>query len=235
MKNFLLAMVLMFSLISKASAENLLIVGENEVTDAIKKEFVEQGQDEKLDLEFFGGQTIFHIKDAKTAKILVSGLKIDELQNKFFCNMEIFADGKAYAKTDIQGRYYVIGQVYVPAKNIQKGEIITPEMLKVISVRMNRIKPSFVVEKEKLVNKEAKKVLSEGKIVTHRDIGVKMLIKKGDVVTAVYKTDKMQITAKAEALGEGAKGDKIELLNQKSKKVLYGEVVDQDTVVIEGQ
>lgn len=235
MKNFLLAAVLMLGLITKVNAENLLIVGEDEITEAIKTEFVEQGQDEALDLEFFGGQTIFHIKDAKNAKILVSGLKLNELQNKFSCNVEIFADGKSYAKTDIQGRYYVIGQIYVPAKNIQKGEIISADMLKTIAVRMNRIKPSFVTEKAKLVNKEAKKVLAEGKIISNRDIGSKMLIKKGDTVTVVYKTDKMQITAKAEALGEGAKGDKIELLNTKSKKVLYGEIVDQDTVEIDVQ
>lgn len=235
MKNFILAMVLVLGLITEVRAEELLIVGENEVTEAIKTEFEEQGLDETLDLEFFGGQTIFHIKDAETAKILVSTLKIDEIQNKFSCNMEIFADGKSYAKTDIQGRYYVIGQIYVPAKNIQKGEIITPDMLKTISVRMNRVKPSYITDKDKLLNKEAKKVLSEGKIVTGRDIGSKMLIKKGETVTVVYKTDKMQITAKVEALGEGAKGDKIEVMNVKSKKVLSGIIVDRDTVEVEAQ
>ena len=40
----------------------------------------------------------------------------------------------------------------------------------------------------------------------------------------------MQITAKVEALSDGGLGDKIELLNPKSKKTLFGEVLDKDTV-----
>lgn len=232
---FFLAAVLTLCQISMASAENLLIVGEDEIRQAIEKEFVEQGQNQALDVEFFGGQTVFHIENAQKAKILVSGLKTDELQNRFSCKAEIFADGKSYARTSITGRYFLLSEIWVPAQNIQKGEVIAPEMLKQVTVRQNRIKPSFVTDKERLVGKEAQKLLKEGKIVIDRDIGNPMLIKKGDVVTVVYRTDKMQITAKVEALGDGGKGDKIEMLNPKSKKMLFGSVIDKDTVEAEIQ
>ncbi|MGN0913863.1 MAG: flagellar basal body P-ring formation chaperone FlgA [Alphaproteobacteria bacterium] len=216
-----------------ANAEDLLIVREDEIAEAIKEEFVEQGMEETADLEFFGGQTFFQIEDARTAKILVSDLKTDELQNKFFCKVEIFADGKAYAKTEVQGKYYVLGEVYVPARNINKGEVITEDMLKTIRVRMNRIKPANVIDKDKLINKETKKSLKEGKVVNARDIGNKILIRRNDIVTIVYKTDKMQITAKVQAMSDGAKGEKIEVMNTKSKKVLFAEVIDANTVEIE--
>lgn len=235
MMKFFFAAVLMLSQISMAKAENLLIVGEDEIRQAIEQEFVEQGQNQNVDLELFGGQTVFHIQNAQKAKILVSGLTLDELQNKFSCNAEIFADGKSFAKTDISGRFYLLSEIWVPARNIQKGELIKPEMLRQIQVRVNRIKPSFVTDKDKLVGLEAKKLLKEGKIVSDRDVGKQMLIKKGDTVTVVYKTDKMQITAKVEALNDGGEGDKIELLNPKSKKTLFGEVLDKDTVSAEVQ
>lgn len=149
--------------------------------------------------------------------------------------MEIFADGKAFARTVVSGKYYVLGEIYVPARNIDKGELITPDMLKTITVRMNRVKPMFVTEKDKLVNKEAKKYLKEGKIVTDRDIGEKILIKKNDLITVVYKTDKMQITARGQARQDGVKGERIEVENTKSKKVLVGTVVDAETVYIDVQ
>lgn len=216
-------------------AENLLMVSEDEVSEAIKKEFVEQGRPEAVDLEFFGGQTVFQIENAREAKILVEGLKADELQNKFSCAVVVFADGKPFARTNISGKFYVRGDIYVPARNIDKGEIISPEMLKTISVRMNRVKPMFVVDRDKLVNQEAKKYLKEGKIINDRDIGHKILIKKNDLVTVIYKTDKMQITARGQARQDGAKGDKIEVENTKSKKILIGTVVDTDTVNIDVQ
>ena len=218
-----------------ANAEDLLIVREDEIAEAIKEEFVEQGMEETADLEFFGGQTFFQIEDARTAKILVSDLKTDELQNKFSCKVEIFADGKAYAKTEVQGKYYVLGEVYVPARNINKGEVITEDMLKTIRVRMNRIKPANVIDKDKLINKETKKSLKEGKVVNARDIGNKILIRRNDIVTIVYKTDKMQITARGQARQDGVKGERIEVENTKSKKVLVGTVVDAETVYIDVQ
>lgn len=61
------------------------------------------------------------------------------------------------------------------------------------------------------------------------------MVKKGEIVTSVYRTPKMQISAKVEALEEGGKGDKIEVRNVNSKKVLFAEVVDADTVMVEMQ
>ena len=78
-------------------------------------------------------------------------------------------------------------------------------------------------------------MLKEGKLITANDLGEKILIKKGDVLTALYATPHMQITAKVQALEDGAKGRKIELLNTKSKKNLYGEVIDAETVKIDVQ
>ena len=56
---------------AEEAAENLLMVSEDEISEAIKKEFVEQGRPEAVDLEFFGGQTVFQIENARKAKILV--------------------------------------------------------------------------------------------------------------------------------------------------------------------
>ena len=73
------------------------------------------------------------------------------------------------------------------------------------------------------------------KIVNDKDVGKVILVKKGEIVTSVYRTPKMQISAKVEALEEGGKGDKIEVRNVNSKKVLFAEVVDADTVMVEMQ
>ena len=227
--------VLIFIAGNVKAAENVLVVSEDDVSEAIRKEFLEKGRLETVDLEFFGGQTVFQIEDAQQAKILVEGLKTDDLANKFSCKVEIFADGKAFARTTVSGKFYVLGDAYVPARPIDKGEVISQDMLKVIPVRMNRIKPNFVVDADKLVNNEAKKYLKEGKIITDRDIGPKILVKKNDLVTLVYKTDNMQITVRGTARQDGAKGDKIEVENSKSKKILIGVVEDADTVNIDVQ
>lgn len=218
-----------------AVAKDVLMVSEDELYSALREEFVDQGSADNIELEIYGGQTSFEIEDAKKAKILISKLKLDELQNKFSAEVEIFADGRAYAKTNVQGKYYALIDIWVPAQNINKGEIITEDKLKTIQVRSNRVKPVNVVEKDKLLNLETKKALKEGKVIGQRDIGKILMIKKGEVVTSVYKSKGMQITAKVEALDDGYKGQKIEVMNTKSAKKFFATVVDKDTVEVDVQ
>lgn len=222
-----------FCLLVVVSAEaKEVFVGENDLAVALKKEFAAQGLVEDIELEVFGGQTKFTFEADGEVKIWVSNLQYDELHNKFSADVEVFADGHSQGKTTIMGKYFVMSEVWVPGENIAKGEIITDNKLKTIAVRTTRMKQIYITEKEKLMGREAKKSLKEGKPVTSRDIGDVLLIKKGDIVTSVYKTPHMVITAKVEAKEDGAEGNKIEVINTKSKKVFYGTVVSKDTVEV---
>lgn len=232
-KLFFIITLAFFPLI--AMAQNFTYVNEDKISDAIRREAVERLGEEEVELEFYGGQTSFSFENVKQTKIMVSNAKFDELQNKFSAEVEIFADGKSAAKTTLQGKYYLLAEVWVPAVNINKGETITADNLKSIKIRSNRIKPQNLVEKDKLLKKEAKRNLREGKIVNDKDVGRVIMIKKGDVINSIYQNQAMQITAKAEALEDGCRGDKIEVRNTKSKKTFYGEVVDADTVKVELQ
>lgn len=224
---------LLWGLAYAATASAAVLVREDDFAGAVKEEFANQGIDDDIDLEFFGGQTNFSVKEASSFKIMVSDLKYDEQQDKFSCRAEVFADGNRYAVTDINGKFYRLAGIYVPARDMKKGETIKEDDLKNIKIRRNRIKNAHLTEKEKIVGKETKRMLKEGKLILENDVGEKVIVRKGDVVTALYATPHMQITAKAQALSDGAKGEKIELLNLKSKKNLYGEVLDAETVKID--
>lgn len=216
-------------------AVSSLFISEDDISAAVKKEFIEQGLDDEIELEFFAGQTSFVLENTKKAKLMVSKLKYDQEQNKFNAEADVFADGKPIARTQLQGRYYLLEETAVPTKNIIKGSIIKADDLKMVKMRRNRIKPNHITMSEKLIDMEAKRSLKEGKLISNREVGKIVLIKKGDVITSIYKTDKMQITAKAEALNDGVRGQKIEAVNTKSKKKMYGIVIDADTIEVNVQ
>lgn len=231
----IISLLMLLVLPVKAQEAEVLLVNETQLGEAIHKEFVEQGIEDKVELEFFGGQTNFAIENAKQSKIMISNLILDAPQNKFSANAEIFADGKIYARTPVSGRYYVMGEAWVPAANIDKDTIITEDMLKTIPVRMNRIKAVNLIDKTKLLDMQAKKTLKLGKIINDRDVGKIILIKKGKSVTSIYRTKGLQITAKAEALEEGTRGQRIQVMNTKSGKKFFAVVLDADTVQIEAE
>ncbi len=210
-------------------------ISSDEVEQALIKEFAEQGLDADLELDVFGGQDSFFIPEATSAKIMVSNLKYDEMQNKFSADVEIFADGKSEAKSSLLGKYYIMEEVYVPARNLDKGEIVQAEDLKKIKVRGTRLKAMYVTELSKLLGKEVKRALKAGKLISDKEIGEQILVHKNDKVNLQYKTKQMQIVAKGVAQEDGAKGQKIEVENTQSRKKIYGMVISADTIEVEIQ
>ena len=210
-------------------------VSTEEVEDAIKKEFSEQGLEDEIELEIYGGQSSFNFPEANQAKIMVSNLKYDETQNKFTINVEIFADGKSSAKDSLIGKYYLMEEVFVPAENLDKGQIIQEQNLKKIKLRSSRIKSAYITEKEKLIGKEVKRALKIGKLISSKEIGMPLAVHKNDKVNLIYKTERMQIIAKGIAQEDGSKGEKIEVENSQSRKKVYGTVVSSDTIDVENQ
>lgn len=229
------AVVLMMLAAVPAQSREVQILDEHDLNRAVLKEFAEQGVDEEIELEFFGGKTTFVLQDAGQARIMVSNLKIDEEQGTFSADAEIFADGEAADKTRLSGKYYVRISAWVPNKTIEKGTVIAEDMLKEVSLRAGRVKENSIIDKDRLIGQQARKTLKEGKTVTEREVGQKLLIRKGDVVTAIYKSKGLQITSKAEAKEDGAEKQRIELENTKSGRKFRARVIDAATVEIDNE
>ncbi len=227
---------LLFGILFKSlSVSAAVYVNEKDVSTALKEEFLNEGYEDEIEIEFFGGKTNYEFLEGNAFKIMIVNLKIDETQERFSSQAEIYVDGQVKGKTELSGKFYKLAEVYVPSRNIKKGEIIKEGDLKPIKIRNGRIKNTHITDKEKLYNKEAKRMLKEGKLIVDNDVGEKIIIRKGDVITALYATPHMQISAKVEAQEDGAKGEKIELLNNKSQKHIYGEVIDAETVKVDIQ
>ena len=234
-KLFYIFIIPLLGIFSASGANAALSVTTDDVTEAVREAFMDEGVDADMDIEFFGGSTTFALPQDSDFKIMVSGLKYDEVNNKFTCTIDVFSEGQNIGSSELIGKYYLLDGVFVPARNINKGEIISDADLKKVMVRRNRIKDVNITSKDKLINKEAKRMLKSGKLIMNSEVGDKILIKKGDYVTAIYQTAKMQITTRAQAQEDGSKNDRIELQNPKSKKAIFGTVIDSETVQIEIQ
>ena len=203
-----------------------------ELLKAVENEFAEHGIADMVELEIFGGKTNFEVKDADNVKILISDLHADSDNNKFTAVAEIFVDGVSIGKTDLLGRFFVMRDVYLPAKNIAKNQIISVEDLKPVLMRENRIKDEDMVDLESIVGKQTTKLLKADKIINAKDLREEVLITKGQEVTVFYKNKGLQITSKMQATGDGSKGDLIKFINTKSAKEVMAKVIDKNTAEV---
>ena len=224
----LVSLIVSFS----AMARDTLTLGLEDMAAAVKQEFAEQGLGEDVELEFFGGQTSFVLRDVDHAKIMISGLDISEGQNKFTAKAEIFADGKSAGQARLLGRYFVMVEAWLPLHDIEKDAVITADDLVRTSLRSNRIRDDMIVLEEDLVGKQAVRTIKANKPICRKDIREEVIVKKGQTVMVVYQNKGLQIVSKMEALQDGCKDQNIRVLNTKSGKEVVGKVLNKNMVEI---
>ena len=145
-----LAVVVIGLLISAASfAREILTVGLEDISEAVRQEFIDEGKaGDRLELEFFGGQTSFALENAESFKILISALDVSEVQNRFTAEAEIFADGKPAGQTKLFGRWFELTDVFVLTRDVSRGEIIQAEDLVQTTIRKNRLRDDIYLRKK---------------------------------------------------------------------------------------
>lgn len=79
---------------------------------------------------------------------------------------------------------------------------------------------------------EARKAVGTGQPILISDLGPVTAIRRGAVVTLVYARGAVRLAVKAEALADGGTGDTIPVRNLQTKKQIYAEIMDADTVQV---
>ncbi len=227
---FCLSVLICLFVCLRGNAKDLLTVDSEDMVLAVREEFANQGKGEQVEIEIFGGQTNFALENADVFKIMISDLTADD--GKFTASAAIFADGKENGKTKLSGRYFEMEKIYLPVLDIVKGKIIAEEDLVETEIRSSRLREGVIKAKEDLLGKQAARLIKADKPIDKRDIRDEVLITKGQAVNAVYRHKGLQITSQTEALEDGAKGQRIKLLNTKSQKEISGKVLDKSTVEI---
>ncbi len=60
-----------------------------------------------------------------------------------------------------------------------------------------------------------------------------LLVHRGDLVTIVFRTDNLELTAQGNALEDGAAGALVRIENTKSNRVIDAAVTGQDMVMVQ--
>lgn len=217
---------------TSAFAKDIITIGLEDVADAVVQEFANQGIEDKIELQFFGGKTAFVIENANDAKILISGLQLDAEQGRFEAGAEIFVDGNKYEETKLVGRYFTLIEIWAPANDIAKDSIIKESDLTTTLLKSSRLRQDDIITKDELIGKQVVHQLKKNKPVPAKSIRDEVLVKKGATVSVIYQNKGMQITAKMEALEDASKSQMVKMLNTKSQKEIIGKVIGKNIVEI---
>lgn len=176
---------------------------------------------DNIDVMFDG--TIAPVAAAATAATpaTLSDFVLQPESGRFNATVAIDLGGEDRTVT-VTGRAIETMAVPVLNRPIDRRDIVHASDIAIVRIDKRRVPGSTVIDTSDLVDMAAKRPLRAGEIIATADIEPPRIILRGDLVTLQYSRPGLTLSARGRALGDGAKGDLVSVLNEQSKRTIQG-------------
>jgi len=124
------------------------------------------------------------------------------------------------------------GNVIQTAGPLTKGHILKKDDLMSVEEDLGRIKYGYFISKEKLIGKQLKRRLPQGRVIKANYVKAQTLVKRGELVTIVAENTGYSVKMTGTAMANGVLGDRIRVKNISSKRIVEGTIKEAGVVSI---
>ncbi|MBK8008026.1 MAG: flagellar basal body P-ring formation protein FlgA [Rhizobiales bacterium] len=123
-------------------------------------------------------------------------------------------------------------EVVTLARPIPRGETIRESDIVVERLIRADVQTDALTRTELVVNQAARRALRSGQTLRAADLMKPQIISRDDAVTIVFQTKAITLTLRGKAMGNGAEGETISVLNPQSKRLVQGVVTAPGVVTV---
>ncbi|MCQ0969115.1 flagellar basal body P-ring formation chaperone FlgA (plasmid) [Paracoccus sp. TK19116] len=116
---------------------------------------------------------------------------------------------------------------YAAARTLPAGTVIAPEDLVAEAGT-----PAPLAEAVAMVGLQTRVTIYEGRRVLPAQLRAPVLVSRNQIVRLIYRAGPLQIEAEGRALGEGAAGDRLRVMNTASRSTIEAQVNPDGTVTV---
>ncbi len=141
--------------------------------------------------------------------------------------------GSGYTRrVRLEARVTAYRDVIWTRHQVKRGDILSAEDVRVETMKLERPIRRVATRLEDVLGFEAQRTLSKGRMIPLNSLKRPPLVDKGDPVLIVAQKGMMKITAPGIVRAPGFKDSLVQVLNTQTKKMVYGKVVDANTVKV---
>ena len=166
------------------------------------------------------------------AAVKVTRLQYDARSESFNATLS-YPDGKGGKISDvITGR--IVAMIDVPVLNttLAPGTAISTQDIDWLSLPARQVSGNMLTNADDVIGMAARRALRPNVPLRLSDIERPRLVKRGDIVTMTLTKPGVALTATGRAMENGAKGDRIRLVNTSSNRSVEGIVVSDRQVMV---
>lgn len=145
----------------------------------------------------------------------------------------VTVDGQRKAAFTVPVNIEVWSDVLITTKPLGRFEPIDRDDIQVKKMDLARVPSNVLINIDDILGKRANRNIAANCILRNDLVEMPPLIKRGDLIEVVAESSMLKISVKGMAKENGRQGDRIKVVNLRSKKTLYALVIDDQTVRVE--
>lgn len=208
------------------------VIDHTMIDETLKTALAEKGIPGKFNLLYGNAQQIILPIDQKQT-VEIASLKLSPDLNHFEATLAAPSAKTPLQTIDITGKIEQLIEVPVLNAAMQNGDIIDENDLEFINMRSDQLNHDTVVNADDLLGMTPRRLLTPGKVIKAGEVQPPQIVGRGELVTMVFTSGSLTLTAQGKALENGAKGDVIRVVNASSNRTIQAKVSNYKEVTVE--
>ncbi|MEZ5815113.1 MAG: flagellar basal body P-ring formation chaperone FlgA [Alphaproteobacteria bacterium] len=218
-----------YTVLSRAAS----VVSPAMVQEALKAELGANGLSGKFNVALTSGDGEIILPPSEDKSVEVESLSFNGDRNRFEATLVAPSKDNVIVREKVRGSVQRLTTLPVLRGTIQNGDIIGMDDLDFIDMRSEFIQHDMVMDADALIGMTARRILHAGEPVKSNEVQPPQIVKRGELITMVFKNGALSLTAKGKALESGARGEMIRVVNTDSSKTLQARVTGQKEVAVQ--
>lgn len=173
-----------------------------------------------------------HMPADANPDLRIEDITYDPRRGRFAALVNVSAEGASDQRMRVTGQLQETVEVPVLARRVAPGEVISANDVRWIEQHSRAIRRNTVTNADDLIGRTPKRAVRPGVPINLTDVQAPVAVGKGDLVTIVFETPQMQLTARGQALEDGSRGEAIRVTNVHSRQIIEAMVRGPGTVIV---
>jgi flagella basal body P-ring formation protein FlgA len=156
----------------------------------------------------------------------------DWLGNVLF-SIEFGIDGRKVKNISVPVTIEVLSTMVVAYRPLGKNQPITPNDIRVVEWNLAKAPVDAIVDPRMAIGRKTNRAIAADAILCSGQLDTLPILQSGDIVHIVAESSTMRISTQGMVKKNGAPGDRIQVMNLSSKKVVVAQVIDERTVRVD--
>jgi flagella basal body P-ring formation protein FlgA len=142
-------------------------------------------------------------------------------------------DGKFYKRVWASATIEIFTNVVVTKKPLGRHKPISEDDIELQRMDLAQLPSDVITDPEVILGQRTRRAIGSQTVLRSNLVEFPPLVKRGDVVVILAETGGLRITTIGQVKRKGRLGERIPVMNFDSKKILYAQVLDSNTVKVE--